>query len=145
MVERSYFILGGYKNILNKDVGVILGYCKICNTLLSTHKTELNRHSQSSKHIKLSKYIAQNTSLVQILECTSSRVNGKRAELLLAGLIASQNLPFSLMDTLVPLIIAEKLNLKRTKTTQTVKKALGSTFLELLCQKLRDVFPLIMD
>lgn len=74
--------------------GSDLGYCKICNTVLSAHKTELNRHSQSSKHIKLSEDIAKITSLVQILECTSSRVDAKRAELLLAGLIASKTYHF---------------------------------------------------
>lgn len=67
----------------------------------------------------------------------------KRAELKLAGLIAVNNLTFSVMDTLSPLIkdicpdskIAGKLASRRTKTTHIVKQILGRSFLELLYEK----------
>lgn len=68
MVKRSAYeyIRWLQKHSKQRD-GSDLAYFKICNAVLSAHKTELNRHSQSSKHIKLSKGIAKNTSLVQIL------------------------------------------------------------------------------
>lgn len=80
----------------------------------------------------------------------------KRAEIKCAGLIAANNLPFSLMDSLAPLCkdlfpdskIAQGLGMKRVKTTHIVKNSLGTTFLELLHNNLREpgnYFSLIKD
>lgn len=80
----------------------------------------------------------------------------KRAEMKLAALIAEKDLPFQVMDTLVPLSknifpdskIAARLSSKRTKTTQIIKKAVGNNFLETLYSHLKkegNFFSLIMD
>lgn len=145
---------------LQKDTkqrsGSDLGRCVVCDLTISAHKTELLCHGKSAKHVKLAKEISSNKNLVNVVENTGLLDNTKRAEIKLAGLIASCNLPFSLMDGLITLCketftnskIAEKLCLKRTKATSTVKHALGDTFQELLYDKLRVpgcFFSVIMD
>ncbi|CAG9814615.1 unnamed protein product [Phaedon cochleariae] len=63
---------------------------------------------------------------------------GKKAETKLAGLLATNNLPFSLMDVLTPLCkdifpdskIAQELALQRTKATQIVRKSIAVSYKE---------------
>ena len=80
----------------------------------------------------------------------------KNAELKLCGLLASNNLPFLLMDTLSPLlkaifpdsVIAQNINIKRLKATNIMCESLGKSFLENLYEILRQpgvFFSIILD
>jgi hypothetical protein len=132
-----------------------IAYCKVCDVDMSAHRTEILRHSKSARHIKLSAEISYQREITSMVETPLSQ-QIKRAELKLAGLVAANNLPFRVMDSLGPLCkdlfpdskIAQGLAIKRMKTTHVVKNALGVTFLELLYQNLRkpgNYFSLIMD
>ena len=65
----------------------------MCDLTISAHKTELLCHGKSAKHVKLAKEISSNKNLVNVVENTGLLDNTKRAEIKLAGLIASCNLP----------------------------------------------------
>lgn len=133
-----------------------MAHCKICDIHLTAHKSELIRHSKSSRHINLSKQVASNYTLPHIVANTTSSDEVKRAEIKLCALLASNNLPFTLMDTLLPMCknifpdskIAEKLSSGRTKSTAVIKNCLGKAFLDSLNEKLKvpgNFFSLIMD
>jgi hypothetical protein len=139
-----------------KKGGHDMAYCRICDADLTAHKTELVRHAKSTKHLKRSQEIASNKEFTKLVPDVKVEDSIKRAEIKLAALVAENNLPFTVMDKLTPLIkdicpdskIAEKLALRRTKTTTIIKQTLGSTFLELLYDKLREpgsFFSIIMD
>lgn len=71
--------------------------CRISNLNISAHKSEIQRHSISERHTNLSKQISTNKlSVLEIISKNTSNLNVKRAEL------AENNLPFSLMDKLIP-------------------------------------------
>ncbi|VEN52571.1 unnamed protein product [Callosobruchus maculatus] len=87
---------------------------------------------------------------------TAAVKNIKRAEIKLCGLLTTNNLPFSLMDTLTPLLsnifpdseIARGLKLKRTKATMVVTEDLGNFFLSELYKSIQEpgkFFSLVMD
>jgi hypothetical protein len=133
-----------------------LAYCKVCNTNITAHRSEIQRHSKSERHIHLCKQLANCKNVSEIISQTTSNLDVKRAELKLSALLAENNLPFSLMDKLVPLCqnifkdskIACKMGSKRTKATAYIKKSLGPSFSESLFNKLRmpgSFFSIIMD
>lgn len=75
-----------------------MAHCRICNLNITAHKSEIQRHSISERHKNLSKQISTNKlSVLEIISKNTSNLNVKRAEL------AENNLPFSLMDKLIPL------------------------------------------
>lgn len=148
----------GWLHKSNKNRGIHdLGHCNVCDIEITAHKSEILRHSKSERHQNKIKDVITTKDITKLLPSSStSNKDVKIAELKLAGLIACENLPFTLMDTLVPLLkeiapdskILANLNTKRTKTTHLVKNSLGSTFLELLYEKLRQpncFFSIIMD
>lgn len=133
-----------------------LAFCKICNINISAHKSEIQRHLKSERHKNLGKQISNNKSVSEVISQSTSNLDVKRAELKFAALLAENNLPFSLMDKLIPLCkttfkdskIASKLGSKRTKTTAIIKKALGPSFSDSLFKKLETpgcFFSMIMD
>ncbi|KAJ8913886.1 hypothetical protein NQ315_005683 [Exocentrus adspersus] len=129
--------------------------CKVCDVRLIAHKTDLERHSKTPKHISKCKLI---NSTRKIEDITNQPLNWKvtRAELKLCGLLATNNLPFRLMDTLSPLCadlfsdskIAKGVSMKRTKVTEMMKNGLGhvfSTDLFTILRKKGNFFSIIMD
>jgi len=143
------------KSLKRKD-GHDMAHCKICDIDINAHKTEILRHSLSKRHEKLSKEIKTNMNIQDVTDNNYLLNKTKRAELKLAGFIAANNLPFTVMDTMAPLLknlfpdskIAEKLHSKREKTSTTLKNVLGPTFLEIIYEKLRQpgcFFSIIMD
>ncbi|KAF0708193.1 Uncharacterized protein FWK35_00037401 [Aphis craccivora] len=148
-----------FKNWLIKKVDIIgkdVAFCKVCCSMLSTHVTELKRHALSAKHLQNSKQIVQQTPVSQVFQTSTLTKQTRIAELKLTALFASNNLSFSLSDTLTPLLsnifsdskIAKNLSLKRTKTTAIMKNVLGNTFFNELCQSLKQpgcFYSIIMD
>jgi hypothetical protein len=139
-------------NIKQKEIA----YCSVCSSFLSPHLTEIKRHGQSAKHIVNSNQVVLQNSVNKIFKISSLTEKTRIAELKLTALFAKNNLPFSLSDTLTPLLstifsdskIAIKLTLKRTKATAVMKNVLGNNFLNELCDKLKQpgtFYSLIMD
>ncbi|KAG5890191.1 hypothetical protein JTB14_010654 [Gonioctena quinquepunctata] len=137
-----------------KGNNIEFAYCQLCKREIFPHKSDLYRHSKSDKHMTNARMIGGCKPIVELLQPKSSAV--KIAELKLVGLLATNNLPFVLMDTLVPLCadifsdsdIAKAMSCKRTKATAILKAGLGKNFQEELCDKVRfpgQFFSLIMD
>lgn len=119
------------------------------------HKIDLKRHNLSARHKANHQKILTNKKISDIEIIPITR-NARRAELKLCGLLATNNLPFSLKDTLGPLCsnlfpdskIARNLSAKRTKATAMMKHALGDNLKEDLFFQLREpgtFFSIIMD
>lgn len=96
------------------------------------------------------------TPVSQVFQTSTLTKQTRIAELKLTALFASKNLPFSLSDTLTPLLssifhdsnIAKNISLKRTKTTAIMTNVLGNTFLNELCDQLKQTscfYSIIMD
>jgi len=148
-----------FKNWLIKKVDIIgkdVAFCKVCSSTLSTHVIELKRHASSAKHLQNSKQIVLQTPASKVFQTSTLTKQTRIAELKLTALFAFKNLPFSLSDTLTPLLsnifsdskIAKNLSLKRTKTTAIMRNVLGNTFLNELCQSLKQpgcLYSIIMD
>ncbi|CAH1114791.1 unnamed protein product [Psylliodes chrysocephalus] len=104
-----------------------LASCIVCNHEMLAHKSVILRHSASENHKFNYKQIASNSKISDCLKSTELENNIKNAEIKLCGLLATNNLPFRLMDNLSPLIknifpdsqIAKGINLKRSKATST--------------------------
>ncbi|XP_063239989.1 uncharacterized protein LOC134540887 [Bacillus rossius redtenbacheri] len=136
------------------SLGNELAYCTVCRVDITAHKNDITRHSNSSKHQLNWQQVSTSHKLTSLKFITSDEV--KRAEIKLAGLIASNNLPFSLVDTLVPLCadifpdskIAKNVTLGRTKATAVVKDVLGPAFQSKLHKHLAEAgtfLSIIMD
>lgn len=133
-----------------------VAYCKVCSSFLSPHLTEIKRHGKSAKHIVNSNQVVQQNSVNEVFKMSSLTEKTRIAELKLTALFATNNLPFSLSDTLTPLRstifpdskIAKNLTLKRTKATAVMKNVLGNNFLNELRDTLKQpgtFYSLIMD
>lgn len=133
-----------------------IAYCKVCSSFLSPHLTEIKRHRESNKHIVNANQVVQQNSVSEVFKMSSLTEKTRIAELKLSALFATNNLPFSLSDTLTPLLstifpdskIAKNLTLKRTKTTAIMKNVLGNSFFNELCDTLKQpgsFYSLIMD
>lgn len=83
-------------NIKQKEVA----YCKVCSSFLSPHLTEIKRHGQSAKHIVNFNQVVQQNSVNYVFKMSSLTEKTRIAELKLTTLFATNNLPFSLSDTL---------------------------------------------
>ncbi|CAH0563109.1 unnamed protein product [Brassicogethes aeneus] len=123
---------------------------------LSKSVTVDNGHSSSEKHVKKFQQVNSNQKINDVMATTPENNLIRRAELKLCGLLASNNLPFALMNTLTPLCatifpdskIAMKMCNKRTKATHLVKESLGAIFCKNLVEILREpgcFFSLVMD
>ncbi|XP_072402181.1 uncharacterized protein [Diabrotica undecimpunctata] len=151
-----------FKNWLEKSIkqpsseGNEYAYCKVCDCDIVAHKSVLLKHSISERHKLNWTKVASNTKLTELYKPNADDVAVKTAELKLCALLASNNLPFLLVDTLTPLIqnicydskIAKQLHLKRTKAKSIICNNLGYNFLEELYIKLREpgcFFSLVMD
>ena len=133
-----------------------LAYCKICDCTLTAHKSEIKRHGNSTKHKRKQQKMEPTKNIEKAIKKCQTTDDIKRAEMKLAALIVEKDLPFYIMDCLIPLCkdvfhdskIAKRLSSKRTKTTQIIKKAVGNNFLEKLYSKLKQeghFFSIIMD
>lgn len=131
-------------------------FCKVCSVRLLSHKTVLKKHADSSKHKDNAKRVAENVKITSLFRTSDLTKRTRIAELKLCGLIATNNLPFSFIDSLIPLLksiapdseIIKEITLKRTKCTAIMTESLGKCFLEILSSKLREpgcFFSLIMD
>ncbi|CAG9837716.1 unnamed protein product [Diabrotica balteata] len=131
-------------------------YCKVCDCDIVAHKSVLLKHSTSDRHKLNWTKVTSNIKLTELYKPNADDLAVKTAELKLCALLASNNLPFLLVDTLTPLIqnifpdskIAKQLHLKRTKATSIICNNLGNNFLEELYIKLREpgcFFSLVMD
>lgn len=133
-----------------------MAYCKVCGSFLSPHLTEIKRHGVSNKHLQNVKQVAQQSSVSTIFKMSSLTEKTRIAELKMTTLLAEKNLPFSLIDTLTPLLssvftdsqIAKNMTLKRTKSSSIMKNVLAKSFLDEICNKLKQpgcFYSLIMD
>ncbi|CAG9835526.1 unnamed protein product [Diabrotica balteata] len=131
-------------------------FCKVCNIKLLSHKSVLTNHANSTKHKGNMKKVAENVKITSVFRPSTLVENTRIAELKLCGLVATNNLPFSFVDTLVPLLkniapdseIIKSITLKRTKCSAVVTESLGKCFSERLSSQLREpgcFFSLIMD
>lgn len=148
-----------FKNWLVKKIDVNgrdIAFCKVCGSMLNAHLTELKRHGFSAKHLQNTKQMVQQIPVSQVFQTSTLTKQTRIAELKLTAFLASKNLPFSLSDTLSPLLstifpdskIAKNLSLKRTKTTAIMKNVLGNTFLNEQCDLLKQpgcFYSIIMD
>lgn len=114
-----------------------LAYCKICNCTITALKNEINRHRLSAKHKRKENLIDSNKNMKKAVQKCHTTDDIKRAEMKLAALIAEKDLPFQVMDTLVPLCknifpdskIAARLSSKKDKNNNNnKKKQLETTF-----------------
>ncbi|KAJ8928093.1 hypothetical protein NQ314_019373 [Rhamnusium bicolor] len=130
-------------------------FCKVCNMSLVAHKNDLSKHQLTERHQNNMKQIACNAKITDMITKRGGEAT-KRAEIKLCGLLAVNNLPFLLMDTLAPLCanifpgsnIAKDLSMKRTKATACMKEALGKNFKKQLSTELQEpgrFFSIIMD
>lgn len=142
-----------FKGWLCKAEKGSLAYCKVCEQTITCGKSELLRHSKSSRHKQLIKSV-KNTQDMATMLTTPLTMKVRRGELKWAAMLAENNLPMSLMDTLIPLAasiyedsqVAANMKLKRTKTTGLLKNVLAPHFNTSLCSKLKNnKFSLIMD
>lgn len=125
--------LGEVSNIGKKKNTGDVAFCKLCNKSLVAHKNDIVRHSKSEKHIRNSKIINSNKKVQGFTQNLENDDQVKRAEIQLVTLLATENLPFMLMDKLgeaLPNIlpdsvIAKKMSIHRTKTTNILKNVLG--------------------
>lgn len=119
-------------------------FCKLCHCDITAHKNSITRHSVSEKHIFNKRKISQNKKVTD-MAFIAAEDNVKRAEIKLCAFVASNNLPFRMMDTLSPLCanlfpdskIASKLAVRRTKATSILKNCLGEVFQNKLINTLR--------
>lgn len=136
-----------FKNWLKKCTdtkGTTSAMCKYCLCTLIPHKSALIKHLQTAKHKKLVSNVETSKSISEMIKrpCEDAK---KRAELKLAALIATKNLSFNLLDTLMPLLkdifpdseIAQKITLCRTKGQAVVKQILGPQCKETLVERLK--------
>lgn len=148
-----------FKNWLTqkKDFkGNNMGYCNVCGSFLSPHLTEIKRHGLSKKHLQSIKQVAQQPSVSTVFKMSSLTEKTRIGELKMTALLAKKNLPFSLMDTLTPLLssvftdsqIAKNMTLKRTKSSTIMKNVLSKSLLDEICYTLKQpgcFYSLIMD
>jgi len=94
---KDWLQKGKFKNRKGHE----LAFCKICQCELLAHKSVLKKHLKTEKHVDPVSVNQQN--LPQFFEKKSGLVNNiKRAEIKLVDFLATNNLPFTLMDTLCP-------------------------------------------
>lgn len=138
-----------------KTKGHDMAHCKVCDVQIVAHRYDIFRHGNSERHKQNFREILKTKKLTHMV-VSHTQDSVKRAELKLAGLLAANNLPFLLMDTLSPLCadifpdseIAGKLAVHRTKATALVKDSLGKCFGKRLHEKLSTpgcFFSIIMD
>ncbi|XP_018563337.1 uncharacterized protein LOC111692190 [Anoplophora glabripennis] len=132
-------------------------FCKVCNSEIIAHKSILLKHQATEKHKTNWQKVSTSTKITDYgIENKHDEKAVKNAELKLCALLASYNLPFLLMDTLPSLLkkifpdskIAQKLNIKRFKSTNIMCESLGKSFLDNLYDALRKpgvFFSIILD
>lgn len=155
--NEKWLEASSFKNWLTKSAdihGVVVAKCKYCNIELANHRAVLEKHLASQRHLQLISVSNSNKKINLVSNPEANMV--KRAELKLASMLAEHNLPFTLMDTLVPLMqnifpdcnIAKGLAMGRTKATAVVTQVLGPEFSTKLINDLKEpgsYFSLIMD
>ncbi|CAH0546933.1 unnamed protein product [Brassicogethes aeneus] len=80
----------------NKKNGHEYAFCKVCNSEIIAHRNDIRRHSSSEKHSYNAKQIFTNRTVVDMNYLAPDDLT-KRAELKLCSLLATNNLPFSLI------------------------------------------------
>ncbi|CAG5075439.1 Protein of unknown function [Cotesia congregata] len=130
-----------------------MAFCKICDKILTCHRNDIRRHKNSHAH-------KDNSTGIQISQKMPEKckfeTSVRKAELLFAGILVSQNIAFSFMDVLSPCLakafpdseIAKKFSMRRTKVTQIINNVLGSNLKEDLYQQLQTLgcfYSVIMD
>lgn len=71
--------------------------------IVIVHKSDLIRHLHSKKHLRISKQVSGSNKIDDLVRESPVDVKIRRAELKLSAMLATNNLPFSLMDILIPL------------------------------------------
>lgn len=135
--------------------GSDFAYCKLCNKKLMSHKPVLSRHMETNAHKSAASAVKSTTSIAAALQnSVSKKTSVKRAELKIAGLLATNNLAFRLVDELIPVLkssfqdpdVVKDINLHRTKATGLIKNVLGPSFSCELYDILKNtVFSIIID
>lgn len=144
------------KSSSNRKKGIEYAFCKVCKLDITAHKSVIKRHSNSEKHKFNLKQVNSNVKLPDLYKTTPLEENVRIAEIKFCGLLTTNNLPFSLMDTLAPLLssvfpdsqIAKRMSTRRTKATAIVNESLGKIFLTDLYDILKKpgaFFSLIVD
>lgn len=133
-----------------------LAFCRICNMTVIAHKSDLIRHLHSKKYLRISKQVSGSKKIDDLVRESPVDVKIRRAVLKLCAMLATNNLPLSLMDTLIPLAkdiftdseIVRKLAVRRTKASHCIKNALGNNLANIVFDALRvpgAFFSIIMD
>ncbi|CAI6358544.1 unnamed protein product [Macrosiphum euphorbiae] len=106
--------------------------CVVCNVILASGKSELDKHSQGKKHIINSKGI-KGTSKILTMFSDIQEPKIKNNDIKISAFFAEHNLAFHLIDHLTPLLkeifpdskIFSKLELHRTKCTSIINKIIA--------------------
>lgn len=111
--------------------------CVVCNVILTSGKSELDKHRNGKKHIINCKGLKGTSKILtmfsDIQEPKIKNNEVKMAEIKIAAFFAEHNLAFHLIDHLTPLLkeifpdskICSKLELHRTKCTSIINKIIA--------------------
>lgn len=97
----SWFQVPEFKNWLLKsrdsNKGHEMAFCKVCDTTITAHKSDILRHSKSEIHKLNWKTISDGKqNIPHLMKISSTEEKVRRAELKLTGLLATNNLPCTL-------------------------------------------------
>lgn len=127
-------------------------FCKFCNIAIRCCRTDLVRHSQRVKHIKLTRNQSLDDNNNNIIDKHSDKVI--RAEIKLAAFFMEHNIAFYAADHLIPLLkdvcidskIVHDLSLARSKCAIIVKEVIAKREVEKLIEILQTRrFSILLD
>jgi Domain of unknown function (DUF4371) len=132
--------------------------CTVCDTkLLGVNKSALMKHAQTSKHEKNFKVKQSSLNIKTFMakpSVTSIQCKVAKAEIALTAFVAEHNVPFRHMDHLINCVksafpdsqIAQKLTLKRTKSSYLLQDGLAHNQRENIVSKCKErKFSVLID
>lgn len=114
-------------------------HCRVCSVDIIAHKNDIKRHSTSLRH-KANYHKIVNNKKITDIEINPLSESTRRAELKLCGLLATNNLPFVVMDILSSLCsdllpdskIARNVSVRRTKALNAIRNKFTKMYLEFM-------------
>lgn len=109
--------------------------CKLCEIDIITNRNDIIKNGSSTKHKDIVTKIKEDTKITSMFN-RSLDDKPLKAGWKFSAVVASNNLPFFLMDVLTHLCasifddseIAKRLSRRKTKTTHIVRESLGKVF-----------------
>lgn len=135
-------------------------YCNFCECEITADISRLKDHIKTAKHKSKENNVLTSNSILNYLPSTSNNEKPRlskqitEAEVKISGLFAAHNLPFLLVDHLVPTLqsafpdsqICKGITMKRLKCTRVVTNAIAPSSKEDLISKLKTVkFSILTD